>query len=83
MRRFDFVWVCMSNLGLICVVVAEHHFAGAVTAYTRAINLQPSAVLYANRAAAHLALEAYGSALADAEKSVELDSSYVKARDSR
>lgn len=60
-------------------LVAEKHFVAAVEAYTSALELQPTAVLYANRAAAHLALEAYGSALADAEKSVEFDSSYVKA----
>ena len=57
----------------------DKHFAAAVEAYTSALELQPTAVLYANRAAAHLALEAYGAALADAEKSVELDSAYVKA----
>ena len=59
---------------------ADKHFAAAVEAYTGALELLPTAVLFANRAAAHLALEAYGSALADAERSVELDSAYVKAR---
>jgi hypothetical protein len=61
-------------------LIADKHFAAAVEAYTGALELLPSAVLFANRAAAHLALEAYGSALADAEKSVEADPTYVKAR---
>jgi len=38
-----------------------------------------TAVLYANRAAANISLENYGSALADAEKAVALDASYAKA----
>lgn len=36
-------------------------------------------MLYANRAAANISLENYGSALADAEKAVALDASYAKA----
>ncbi len=58
----------------------EKHYAAAIDRYTQAVQAAPSAVLYANRAAAHLSLENYGAALADAEKSLELDSSYVKAR---
>ena len=58
---------------------AGKHFARAVELYTSALEARPSAVLYANRAAAHLALENCGAALADAESSVQLDASYVKA----
>jgi hypothetical protein len=36
-------------------------------------------VYYANRAAAHIKLESYGAAVADAEKSTELDPKYIKA----
>jgi tetratricopeptide (TPR) repeat protein len=49
-----------------------------VTLYTSALELCPNAILYANRAAAHLALENYGSALADAQSSVQLDAQYIK-----
>lgn len=48
--------------------------------YTAALAFDPaSAVLYANRAAAHTRLENFGSALADATKAVDLDPTYVKA----
>ena len=49
-----------------------------MTLYTSALELAPSAILYSNRAAAHLALESCGAALADAEISVQLDPSYTK-----
>jgi tetratricopeptide (TPR) repeat protein len=57
---------------------AGKHFARAVTLYTSALDALPSAILFANRAAAQLALENYGSALADAESSVTLEPSYIK-----
>lgn len=47
--------------------------------YTRAIELQPSAVYLSNRAFAYTRLEQYGSAIADATAALELDASYVKA----
>lgn len=60
---------------------AEHHFPQAVVGYTRAIDLDPSnAVYYSNRAFAHIKLENFGSAIADATKSLELDPTYVKVR---
>ena len=59
---------------------AEKHYARAVDAYSAALECCPSAVLFANRAFAHISLENYGSALADAEASVGLDPSYTKAR---
>lgn len=47
--------------------------------YTQAIDLQPeNAVLYANRAFAHIKIEEYGSAVADASKAVQADPSYAK-----
>jgi tetratricopeptide (TPR) repeat protein len=47
--------------------------------YTKAINLDPNnAVYYSNRAFAHIKLENFGSAISDATKSLELDSTYVK-----
>ena len=59
---------------------ADKHFTQAVDLYTRAIELAPeSAILYANRAAAHMRLENYGSALADATSAIDKDPKYIKA----
>lgn len=47
--------------------------------YTRALDASPnSAILYANRAAAHIRLENFGSAIEDGTKAVELDPNYIK-----
>ena len=55
-------------------------FLGAVDLYTRALALGPSTpALFCNRAAAHLKLENYGTALADAESALELDKTFQKA----
>lgn len=54
-------------------------FTAALDAYTRAIGCAPSAALFSNRAATHLKLESYGSAIADAEAALRLDASFVKA----
>ena len=58
----------------------QRHYGKAVELYSAAIDHQETAVLFANRAAAHISLENYGSALADAEKAVALDPGYTKAR---
>jgi serine/threonine-protein phosphatase 5 len=58
---------------------AAHKFNASIDLYTQAIELAPSAILYANRAFAHIKLENYGSALMDAAKAIELDPTYVKA----
>lgn len=58
----------------------EKHYVKAVSGYSAALSLDPtSAVLFSNRAAAHLKLENYGSALADAGRAIDLDPKYVKA----
>lgn len=59
--------------------VAEGKYAAAVTTYSEAIALAPSAVLYSNRAAAQLKSENYGAAIADAEAALALDPAYIKA----
>jgi serine/threonine-protein phosphatase 5 len=46
--------------------------------YTKAIDLNPSAVYYANRSIANLRLECAGYALTDASMAIELDKNYVK-----
>ena len=59
-------------------------YAKAVAGYTAALAADPSsAVLYANRSAAHARLENFGSALADASRAVELDPAYVNANSRR
>lgn len=42
--------------------------------------MHPSAVVYANRAFAHIKLEEYGSAIIDSTEAVALDPTYVKVR---
>ncbi|KAH2155983.1 Palmitoyl-protein thioesterase 1 [Aspergillus fumigatus] len=59
---------------------AEHEWPTAVEFYTQAIDKydrEPS--FFSNRAQAYIKLEAYGFAIADATKALELDPSYVKA----
>jgi serine/threonine-protein phosphatase 5 len=60
-------------------LLAAGKYTHAVTAYSEALENSPSAVLFANRAAAHLKLETYGSAIADAEAAMRLDPTYLKA----
>lgn len=70
----------------------EKHYQAAIDGYTRAIELggslsppssppAPSSVaaLFGNRAFAHIRLEEYGSAIADATDAIALDPAYVKA----
>lgn len=59
---------------------AEHDWPVAVDFYTQAIekyDQEPS--FFCNRAQAQIKLEAYGFAIADATKALELDPSYIKA----
>ena len=58
---------------------ADKQYAKAIATYTKAIEANPnSAVLFANRAAAHIRLESYGSGVADATIAIELDPDYIK-----
>nr|OQO27931.1 hypothetical protein B0A51_04277 [Rachicladosporium sp. CCFEE 5018] len=57
-----------------------HDWASAVDYYTKAIEAndqEPS--FYTNRAQAYIKQEAYGYAIADASKAIELDQNFVKA----
>ena len=58
--------------------LANFKFLLAVELYTKAIELAPSAIFYANRAAAHVKSENYGSAIDDASSAIDLDARYVK-----
>lgn len=59
---------------------AAHDWPKAIDFYTQAIeknDQDPS--FYCNRAQANIKLEAYGYAISDATKAIELDSGYIKA----
>ncbi|GAQ87925.1 protein phosphatase 5 [Klebsormidium nitens] len=57
----------------------DHKFAHAVDLYTQALEIRSdNAILYANRAFAHIKLEEYGSAVEDASKAIEIDPLYPK-----
>ena len=69
--------------------ISAKRYARAVAGYTAALALadttgsstpagRDAAVLFANRAAAHVRLECFGAALADAGRAVEADPGYVK-----
>ncbi|KAJ3102602.1 Hsp90 cochaperone [Phlyctochytrium planicorne] len=54
-------------------------FKNAISLFTQAINLDPSNhVLYSNRSACYASLKDYATALADAEKTVDLNTSWAK-----
>ena len=58
---------------------ASHDWPSAIDYYTKAIekyDADPS--FYCNRAQANIKLEAYGYAVADATKAIEIDKDYIK-----
>ncbi|GAB9462639.1 Serine/threonine-protein phosphatase [Globisporangium polare] len=59
--------------------LAGFKFPHAVELYSAAIELHPTAIYYANRAAAHMKTESYGLAIDDASAAIETEPSYVKA----
>lgn len=61
-------------------LLKKQDYLGAIEMYTKAIDLDSTtAVYWANRSQAQIKTEAYGLAIADASKALELDPSYVKA----
>ena len=61
-------------------LMTSKDYAGAITAYTSAIALDPTnPVYYSNRAAAHSSSNNHEGAVKDAEKAIGVDSSFVKA----
>ncbi|CAM0139642.1 Palmitoyl-protein thioesterase 1 [Umbelopsis sp. WA50703] len=58
---------------------AAKHYTEAIEKYTAAIEANPKvAVYYSNRSACYIKTEAYGYAIADANKAIEVDPSYTK-----
>ncbi|XP_028409082.1 serine/threonine-protein phosphatase 5-like [Dendronephthya gigantea] len=58
----------------------DGNFETALELYSHAIRLNPyCAVYYGNRSFCSIKLENYGDALADADKALELDKTYIKA----
>jgi len=58
---------------------AAGKYLPAIEIYSKAIDLTPeNAVLYSNRAFAHIKTESFGSALVDAQKSIDIDKTYIK-----
>lgn len=51
----------------------------AIELYTAAIQLHPTAIYHANRAAAHIKTESYGLAIEDATVAISLNKSYLKS----
>lgn len=54
-------------------------FQTAIRLYSTAILINPTAIYYANRAAAHIKSESYGLAIEDATIAIEMDPNYLKA----
>jgi len=63
--------------------VKENKFVQAVDSFTKAIEMKvetaKNSIYLSNRALIHLKMENFGLALADANKSIEIDKSYIKA----
>lgn len=60
---------------------AGHDWPSAIEYYTKAIEKYDSdPSFFCNRAQANIKLEAYGYAVADATKALELDKDYIKVR---
>lgn len=61
-------------------LMTSKDYPGAIAAYTSAIALDPTnPVYYSNRAAAYSSSNNHEGAVKDAEKAIEVDSSFVKA----
>lgn len=61
-------------------LLKDQDYIGAISMYTKAIDLDGTkAVYWANRAQAQIKVEAFGLAIADATKAIEVDANHIKA----
>lgn len=61
-------------------LMSSKQYDGAIDAYTQAISKDPTnAVYYSNRAAAYSSKNDHNSAIADAEKAIEVNPQFTKA----
>ncbi|KAL3316182.1 Serine/threonine-protein phosphatase 5 [Cichlidogyrus casuarinus] len=68
--------------GMIAIVYAnfvDGKYQQSIEAYSKAIDILPNAILYANRSFAYVKTELFGLALDDANKAIGIDPNYVKA----
>jgi tetratricopeptide (TPR) repeat protein len=71
-------WVAV-KMQLLFLLYSEQDYEAAIKLYTDAINLDPFNVqYYGNRSFAYIKTECFGYGLADANKALELDRTYVK-----
>jgi len=75
---FAFIYLIFANHFCFLLCFIDQDYAQAIELYTKAIELFPSAVYYANRSISCLRTEAFGYALSDASKAIELDTTYLK-----
>ncbi|RGB36537.1 hypothetical protein C1646_622781, partial [Rhizophagus diaphanus] len=62
-------------------IILAKKYEAAIDKYSEAINLNPTvAAYYANRSFAYFKTEAFGYAVADADKAIKLDPSYTKVK---
>lgn len=60
--------------------MSAKNYTEAIDAYTKAIDLDPTnVVFYSNRAAAHASLDNYTDAIIDAQEAIKLDPKFVRA----
>ena len=61
------------------VLLSQHRYALAAEKYSAAIEIFPDPIYFSNRAQAMIKLESYGAAIADANESIKMDPTYIKA----
>ena len=69
----------MFYVDLYLMIFTDKKYTEAIEFYSKAIDLAPTvATYYGNRSIAYLRTEAFGYALQDASKSLEVDKNYIK-----
>lgn len=71
--------ISIHNNVITLYLLTDQAYNKAIELYSAAIEVNPTAIYYANRSFAYLKTEAIGYALNDASKAIELDQTYTKA----